>query len=74
MLFYVVLCSASCRDEQQNGTQKTPEPIDSQGLRGFRFVLYHKAIIFFVLSSKESRAPARGRAGNHVAGFNLRES
>ena len=64
MLFYVVLCSASCRDEQQNGTQKTPEPIDSQGLRGFRFVLYHKAIIFFVLSSKESRAPARGRAGN----------
>ena len=26
------------------------------------------------LSSKESRAPARGRAGNHVAGFNLRES
>ena len=29
---------------------------------------------FLRLSSKESRAPARGRAGNHLAGANLRRS
>ena len=29
---------------------------------------------FLRLSSKESRAPARGRAGNHLAGSNLRRS
>ena len=36
--------------------------------------LFLPGVLSLWLSSKESRAPARGRAGNHLAGANLRRS